>query len=90
MGHTFWKENAEDLVKLSESNILNCCLKSTMADLRKIGLKMGDDVSENLAPKFPSEGGAMSLTTLHLPLPPSPHESVHIFCLTGNEWSLTC
>ena len=26
MGHVFWKENIEDLVKLLESNILNCCL----------------------------------------------------------------
>ena len=42
-----------------------------------------------LARKFPIGGGAMSLT----PLPPSPRESatlVHIFCLTGREWSLTC
>ena len=40
MGHAFWKENIEDRVKLLESNVLNCCLKITMADLRKIGLKM--------------------------------------------------
>ena len=39
-GHTVWKENSEDRVKLLGSNILNCCLKITMADLRKIGLKM--------------------------------------------------
>ena len=40
MGHTFWKENIEDRVKLLKSNILNCCLKRTMANLHKIGLKM--------------------------------------------------
>ena len=41
MGHTFWKENTEDRVKLLESNVLNnCCLKITMADLGKIGLEM--------------------------------------------------
>ena len=27
-------------VKSLESNVLNCCLKITMADLRKIGVKM--------------------------------------------------
>ena len=40
MGHTFWKENSGDRVKLLESNVLNCCLRITMAYLRKIGLKM--------------------------------------------------
>ena len=40
MGHAFWEENIEDLVKLLESNVLNYCLKITMADLHKIGLKM--------------------------------------------------
>ena len=35
-----WKENIKVIVKLLESNILNCCLKITMADLRKIGLKI--------------------------------------------------
>ena len=40
MGQAFWEENIEDLLKLLESNILNCCLKITMADLCKIGLKM--------------------------------------------------
>ena len=40
MGHAFCKENIEDGVKLLESNDLNCCLKITMADLHKIGLKM--------------------------------------------------
>ena len=49
MGHTFWKENIEDRVKLLESNILCCCFKITMANLRKVGLN--SDVSENLAPK---------------------------------------
>ena len=32
-GHTVWKENSEDRVKLLGSNILNCCLKITTADL---------------------------------------------------------
>ena len=36
MGHAFWKERIEDRVKLLESNILNCCLKKTMANLLKI------------------------------------------------------
>ena len=40
MGHAFWTENVEDRVKLLELNVLNCCLKITMADLNKIGLKM--------------------------------------------------
>ena len=40
MGHSFWKENIEERVKLLESKIFNCCLKITMADLRKIGVKM--------------------------------------------------
>ena len=54
MGHVFWKENIEDRVKLWESKVLNCCLKITTADLHKIG---GNDISDNLVPKFPSEGG---------------------------------
>ena len=33
MGHTFWKESTEDRVKIMESNVLNCCLKMTTADL---------------------------------------------------------
>ena len=40
MGQAFWKENIEDRVKLLGSNVLNCFLKITTADLRKIGLKM--------------------------------------------------
>ena len=40
LGHTFWKENIEDRVKLFEVNVLGCCLKMTMADLGKIGLKV--------------------------------------------------
>ena len=40
MGRTFWKENIKDKVKLLEPNVLNCCLKITSANLRKIGLKM--------------------------------------------------
>ena len=33
MGHAFWKENIEDKVKLLGSNVLNCCLKITTANL---------------------------------------------------------
>ena len=40
LGHAFWKENIEDRVKLLELNVLNCFLKMTKADLRKVGLKM--------------------------------------------------
>ena len=40
MGHTFWKENTEDTVKLLEWKVFNFCLKITMADLCKIGVKM--------------------------------------------------
>ena len=40
IGLTFWEENVEDRVALLESNILNCFLKITMANLLKIGLKM--------------------------------------------------
>ena len=38
LGHTFWKDNIEDRVKLYELNY--CCLKMTTVDLGKIGLKM--------------------------------------------------
>ena len=40
MGLAFWKKNIEDRLKLLGLSILNCCLKKTTADLRKIGLKM--------------------------------------------------
>ena len=40
MGHTFWKENIEDRVKLLGSIVLNCYLKITMANLHKLGLQM--------------------------------------------------
>ena len=40
MGHAFWEENVEDREKLLESNVLNCPLKITTANLHKIGLKM--------------------------------------------------
>ena len=36
MGHAFRKERIEDRVKLLESNILNCCIKKTTANLFKI------------------------------------------------------
>ena len=40
MDHAFWKENIEDRVKLLEQIVLNCCVKVTMANLRKIDFKM--------------------------------------------------
>ena len=40
MGHAFWKKDTEDKVKLLESNVLNCGLKITTADLPGMGLKM--------------------------------------------------
>ena len=57
-GHTFSKENIEDRVKLLGSNVLNCYLEITTANLRKIGLKM-NQVSKNLAP--PRAGPCPSL-----------------------------
>ena len=62
MGHAFWKENFENRVKLLESNVLNWCLRITMADLCKVGLKVREWRFRELSPKFPNEGGAMSLT----------------------------
>ena len=43
-----------------------------MADLLNVGLKMRESLFRELAPKFPSEGGAMSLT----PLPPGKCTSI--------------
>ena len=85
MGHAIWKKNIEDRVQLLGSNVLNCCLKITMAKLRKIGLTM-NYVSKNLAP--PRAGPC---SALHYPLPPSGKcTSGAYFYLTGHEWSLTC
>ena len=56
------REHFKTLLKLLKSNVLNCCLIILQQfDLLKIGLKMRDDVSESLAPKFPSEAGLCSL-----------------------------
>ena len=54
MGHAFWKENIEDRVKLLQSIVLNCCVKV------KVGrfVQNRNNISENLAHKFPSKGGA--------------------------------
>ena len=60
----------------------------TRTDLRKIHykvLKWRNDVSENLAPKFPSKSRAMSLTPLAL----SPQEIAPLVQIFGLEWSLT-
>ena len=55
--------------------------KDNNANLRKVL----EWLLENLAPKFPSESEAMSLT----PLPPSPSSEIaplaHIFCLTSHQ-----
>ena len=40
MGYTFRKENIEDTVNLLESIVLNCCVKVTMVNLCKMGLKV--------------------------------------------------
>ena len=42
MGRTFWKENnkRQSKIILLESNVLNCCIEMTKADLLKIGLEM--------------------------------------------------
>ena len=86
MGHAFWKENIEDRVKLLGSNVLNCCLKITTANLLKTGLTM-NYVSKKLAP---SRAGPCP--SLHYP--PSRHqESVPLgayFYLSGHKRSLTC
>ena len=82
MGHTFWKENIEEnieeRVKLLESILFNLCVKVTMADLHKIGLKMREWRLESLlAPLFFSKGGVTSCT----PLPPCPPRKVHLWCI---------
>ena len=92
MGHPFWKENIKDRVKLLQSNVLiklivsreqqPICVKYTMQVL-------GNDISENFAPKFPiGEGPCPSL---HYSLPPG---KVQLWCiffalLVMNAWSLT-
>ena len=40
MGYAFRKENIEDTVNLLESIVLNCCVKVTMVNLCKMGLKV--------------------------------------------------
>ena len=40
MGHAIWEENIEDKKKLLESVVLNCSVKITMFDLRKVGLTL--------------------------------------------------
>ena len=67
MGHSFWKENIEERVKLLESKVFNCCLKITMADLCKIGVKMREWHFRELSSWISKRGRAMS----RLP-PPSP------------------
>ena len=57
-----------------------------MADFHKIGLQIREWVSENLAPKFLKEGGAMSLTPLPPPPPPKSAPVGHIFALLARPW----
>ena len=56
MGHAFWKEHSlrgqSKLIGINKGK----GVKVTMVNL----CKRGNDVSENLGPKFPSKGGAMS------------------------------
>ena len=77
MGHTFWKENIEDRVKLLESKVFNCCLKITMADLCKIGVKMREWHFRELSSWISKRGRAMSR------LPPNQESAplVYIFAL---------
>ena len=48
-----------------------------MADLLNVGLKMREWLFRELAPKFPNEGGAMSLT----PLPPEESAPLALYFL---------
>ena len=73
MGHTFWKENIEDRVKLLESKVFNCCLKITMAGLREIGVKMREWHFRELSSWISKRGRAMSC------LPPT--RKVHLWCI---------
>ena len=77
MGHTFWKENVEDRVKLLESKVFNCCLKVTMAGLREIGVKMREWHFRELSSWISKRGRAMSR------LPPNQESAplVYIFAL---------
>ena len=58
MGHAFWKEHSlrgqSKLIGINHFKSL--CKGITMVNL----CKRGNDISENLGPKFPSKGGAMS------------------------------
>ena len=71
MGHAIWKKNIEDRVQLLGSNVLNCCLKITMAKLHKIGLTM-IYVSKNVAPPR-----AEPCSAPHYPPPPT--RKVHLW-----------
>ena len=77
MGHTFWKENIEDRVKLLESKVFNCCLKITMAGLREIGVKMREWHFRELSSWISKRGRDMSR------LPPNQESAplVYIFAL---------
>ena len=80
------KEMNEYMENTKVYTALNCCLKITMPNLHKIGLKMRELCFKNLAPLRVGPRAS-----LHYP--PPPQESVplgHIFFLTGHEWSLTC
>ena len=98
MGHAFWKENFEDRVKLLESNVLNWCLIITMADLWKVGLKVREWRVRELSSLISQRGWGHVPHSITPPPPPPPPPPpfqenvplVHIFFLTGHEWSLTC
>ena len=71
MGHAFWKGNIEERVKLLESNVLNCCLRITMSNLHKIGLKMREWHFRELSSSI-SQLGWSHVPSLYKPLPPPP------------------
>ena len=73
MGHSFWKENIEERVKLLESKVFNCCLKITMANLWKIGVKMREGHFRELGSWISKRGRAMS----HFPSA----RKVHLWCI---------
>ena len=64
---------------LLESVVLICCEKVTTANaicIKQV-LYLGNDFSENLAPKFPSKSGAISRT----PLPACPRKRTLLWCI---------
>ena len=78
MGHSFWKENIEERVKLLESKVFNCCRKITTADLWKIGVKMREWHFGKLL-KFQARAG-------HCPPPPLGKCTFGVYFLPYQPW----